>query len=94
MLPGPQCSPFSGAVLVNIRAPELSTGLLTGPSLAYALPGNNLLQFIRKHWKARHVWSKPDSRIPFMQKATYTQAADSLKGFKHNKGDHLSNATT
>lgn len=73
-LPGPQRSLFSGAVLVSIRAPELCTGPLTGhPHLACALPGNNLPQFIRKHWKARRVWSKPDSGIPFMQKATYTQ---------------------
>lgn len=40
------------------------------------------------------MWSKPDSRVPFMQKATYTQAADSLRGVKHSKGDRLSNATT
>lgn len=29
-----------------------------------------------------------------MQKATYTQAADSSRGVKHGRGDRLSNATT
>lgn len=45
---------FSGAVLLNSRAPVLCTGLTTGPSLSYALLEDNLLE-IRQHLEASHV---------------------------------------
>lgn len=59
MLSVSQSSTFSGAILVNSSLPGSALGSSEAPPLSYALLENCLLQFIREHWKARRVWSKP-----------------------------------
>lgn len=94
MLSVSQSSTFSGAILVNSSLPGSALGSSEAPPLSYALLENCLLQFIREHWKARRVWSKPlhasqTPGFPSCRKPTCTQAADSSRGVKTSKGDHL-----